>query len=287
MKSKGDVSTLSLNGRYEVSILVDNKPIHEYYHEGSVFIEGRSGSEYKIRIKNNTSGRVCFVVSVDGLSVLNGKECSSESPGYLLKPWEALDIACYKVDDQTGAKFVFGSKDKSYSAEIGKGTDNVGVIAAMVFQEKPPLPLPPPIIHHWYGSMNNVAKSIQASAGSHSTNVQHPSYGGSTGSGWSFNTLGTGGVSCSASTSATATMDTMPPPQADDKLGTVFGDAMLWHTQTVIFNRDPAPVSSLVIYYDSKKNLERRGVRLEQKVPPLPNPFPANEGCPVPHSWHK
>ena len=54
---------------YEMTLLVDGKPIHEYHHEGRVFVEGRSGSEYKIRIKNNSSTRACFVVSVDGLTL--------------------------------------------------------------------------------------------------------------------------------------------------------------------------------------------------------------------------
>src|SRR4051812_5447328 len=96
---------------YELSLLVKNKPIPEYHHEGSVFVEGRNGSEYVIRVKNNSSVQACFIVSVDGLSVLDGKVGSDESPGYVLKPWQTLDIACYKVDADTGAKFVFGSKD--------------------------------------------------------------------------------------------------------------------------------------------------------------------------------
>src|SRR5258708_941712 len=118
----------SSNQEFELYVLVGGKPIKEYFHESSTFVEGRAGSEYTVRVRNGMSSRACFVLSIDGLSVLDGQEASDKSSGYVLNAGETLDVLCYKVDDGTGAKFMFGTKDESYSAQIGKGTDNVGVI---------------------------------------------------------------------------------------------------------------------------------------------------------------
>lgn len=282
--------------QYEISILVDNKPITEYPHDGLVFVEGRAGSEYTIRLRNNSSAKACFIVSVDGLSILNGKECGSDSPGYILSPWATLDVACYKVDDATGAKFVFGAKEKSYSAEVGKGTTNVGVIAALVYREQWQ---PKPIHHYNYHDGGMVLRKMASTKSVRSGGWQSSS-AAPMGTGWSSGS--TGWSSSSASTIASnscgslsnsceysATMDSLPTPvePVEQQLGTVFGDAMQWQTQTVAFKREPGPAASLVIYYDSRKNLERRGIKFEQKVSPLPNPFPGNEGCPTPPNWRK
>jgi hypothetical protein len=268
------------NYNYEMSILVGHKPIPEYTHEGMTFVEGRDGSEYKIRIRNNSYQRACFVVSVDGLSVLDGKDAGDNSPGYIVDGHGSLDIACYKVDDKTGAKFIFGTKDHSYAADIGKGTDNTGVIAVKVFSEK---------YHPRYGIVAACAGMPPRRATKSSNKV----YGSSGGEylrstrGWGLpqNSAGVGDLR-----NQTLSADVRGlVPGADDEagLGTVFGDAMKWETTQVSFERNPIVAAQMVIYYDSKKGLERRGVKLEHKVPPLPNPFPADQGCAPPPGWRK
>ncbi len=274
------------NSNFEMSILVDNKPITEYYHNGSTFVEGRSGNDYKIRVRNNNYAKACFIVSVDGLSVLDGKECGDNSPGYIVEPRATLDIACYKVDEATGAKFVFGSKDKSYSAEIGKGTDNVGVIALRVFRERPN-----PIVHHH--SLRNT-KGIARALWATGTEVRLSSAraaSASPGRGWGMEQSGNIASNSAGSQSLKSTPDieTFDAGEMEDtKLGTQFGESMSWETRTVSFDREAYPACSLIIYYDTRKNLERRGIRFDHQAPPLPNPFPADtQGCPVPTSWKR
>jgi hypothetical protein len=288
--------------QFELSILVDNKPITQYAHEGLAFVEGRAGSEYTIRLRNNSSGKACFIVSVDGLSILNGKEAGNDSPGYVLSPWQTLDVACYKVDEATGAKFVFGAKEKSYSAEIGKGTSNVGVIAAIVYREQyEPKPIRHYFHHHHYDDGGAVLRRMSSATKSIRSGGWQSSTGSPTGSGgWSSSSassIASNSASGSLSNSCqySATMDSLSVGSnemgalepVEQQLGTVFGDAMKWQTTTVAFKREPSPAASLVVYYDSRKNLERRGIKFEQKVPPLPNPFPANEGCTPPPDWRK
>lgn len=275
-----------------MSILVDNKPITEYSHEGMTFVWARNGTEYKIRVRNNSYRRACFVLSVDGLSVIDGKDAGDASPGYVLNPHQTLDIACYKVDDGTGAKFVFGTKEHSYSAEIGKGTDNTGVIAVKVFHEKyqPPQPYFRPVaVAACAGMPPKPTKSSSMRHGLHQRSIG--------GSGWgeaSFSTQTAGGWENIPHNSTESMSDerargiTRSAPEPEEGLGTVFGESMEWKTHTVDFEREITASAQMVIYYDTKKGLERRGVKLEHKAPPLPNPFPGdNAGCVTPPGWKR
>lgn len=293
----------SSNHDFEMYVLVGHKPIKEYSHEGSTFVEGRDGSEYTIRVRNGTSARACFILSVDGLSVLDGKECSDTSPGYVIDAGDMLDVLCYKVDGSTGAKFVFGNKEESYSAEIGKGTDNVGVIAARVFREKPK---PHYSVHPGWSHPDVTWPQKRTFR-----NVGHAGLMSSSGS--IMRRMSSGATAASAS-SATRNMSVevrnMVGSHAADgcfgslggstdndgdsfdmeqtKLGTKFGEAVNWKTEAVTFERASVyPDASLVMYYDNRKNLERRGVKIRKEIAALPNPFPGNTGCPTPPHWRK
>lgn len=293
MKSSNQVSPSS----YEMGILVGRKPIIEFLHEGMTFIEGRNGSEYKIRIRNNTYRRACFVVSVDGLSVLDGKNAADGSPGYVLGSHETLDITCYKVDDATGAKFVFGTKDQSYSAEIGKGTDNTGVIAVKVFAEKQRQYIPPvTIATSVFPTRRSKSSKIIGSSGvHHANNGPVASSAGGMG-GWGLASYNSRGAVERFGSTSEHELRAMPRSFQEDEarllpceagLGTVFGTSTEWKTTQVTFEREPTSAAQMVIYYDNKKGLERRGVKMEQKVVPLPNPFPGDVGCETPHGWRK
>lgn len=318
----------SSNHEFELYVLVGDKPIKEYSHEQSLFVEGRAGSEYTIRVRNGTSSRACFILSVDGLSVLDGKECSDTSPGYILSAGEKLDVLCYKVDDATGAKFVFGTKDESYSAQIGKGTDNVGVIAARIFREKAratyshdpgwshPAPLRPrKRLGEWTysGGYGRLSKGIAGSLSSGPTKSMGMGSGpgpvdeslslrrmagidrdaprGIVSSNSSMSCSTTAPTSAEVKTGGGIVQDSLCDSAYDieeQKLGTVFGESVGWKTEKVSFVKaSTLPDASLVVYYDTRKNLEKRGIKFRQEPAPLPNPFPGNTGCETPPGWRK
>ena len=52
------------NSNQEVKILVNNKPIREYYHNNKVYIQGIQGAEYQIKIKNNGPNRVLCATTI-------------------------------------------------------------------------------------------------------------------------------------------------------------------------------------------------------------------------------
>jgi hypothetical protein len=267
-----------LSNSFEMKILVGGKPIEEYYHDGQYYIEGRNGSEYSIRLTNRSGRRACFVVSVDGLSVINGEEASENSTGYVVNTGQTLDLSCYKVDDTTGARFEFGSKEKSYSAEIGHGTTNVGVIAAMVFLEKHR----PFVMHQYCWPKSPVTRYTKSS--------KPVPYSSGISTSFSAQSMGIGNLPQNASDIRSATRvyasGSEDPSFEDQQLGTSFGQSMEWKTTNVSFEREAASSAVMMFYYDSRKNLERRGIEFKKKVPPLPNPFPAS-GCPTPQGWRK
>lgn len=121
---------------YEVDVLVNGKPIKQFRHKGTRFIEGRKGSDFEIRFKNNTWRRIEVVASVDGLSVINGKPCGTESEGYLVPARQSITIPGWRLNNDAVAKFVFNDKSRSYTAQMGHGKQNAGVIGFMVFEEE-------------------------------------------------------------------------------------------------------------------------------------------------------
>lgn len=132
---------------YEVEVLVRGRPVKTFKHKDDRFIEGRHGSSFELKIINNTWDRIEVVTSVDGLSVVNGEECGSDSEGYLVPGKESIVIPGWRLSNDKAAEFVFEDKRKSYSNQVGKGTQNVGVIGLMVFIEKvkyEPISIPTP-----------------------------------------------------------------------------------------------------------------------------------------------
>lgn len=125
---------------YVLEILVNGKPIKEYPHKGSTYVEGRKSSEYTLRVKNNSSERVAAIITVDGLSVMDGKVGDYNSGGYIVPAFSHIDIPGWRLDNSKVAKFLFAAIDKAYAAQMGKPT-NIGVIGCAIFKEKREYPI--------------------------------------------------------------------------------------------------------------------------------------------------
>ena len=55
-----------------VEVLVNGKTVRQYQHGAATYIEARAGTEYSIKIKNDTYCRKLAVITVDGLNVITG-----------------------------------------------------------------------------------------------------------------------------------------------------------------------------------------------------------------------
>jgi hypothetical protein len=132
------------NNGIEMLVLINGRPAKEYTHQGMSFIEARNGTNYTIKLKNNTGYRVMTVVSVDGLDVVSGKNAAETDTGYILDAYGSTEIKGYRLSDNDSAAFVFTSKGKSYVQSVKSDARNCGVIGVRTFGEKLTSP--------WYGT---------------------------------------------------------------------------------------------------------------------------------------
>jgi hypothetical protein len=124
------------NQYYNVDILINGKPAKQYFHEGKLFIEAKDGTEYEIKIENNSWSRILAVGSVDGQSFLTGKEATKEDAGYIVPMRGSLRVKGFRINDKEVGAFKFCKKEESYAKENLGDTKTCGVIGVAFWTEK-------------------------------------------------------------------------------------------------------------------------------------------------------
>lgn len=292
-----------LQNNFELRVLVKGRPITEYAHNGQVFIEGRDGSNFELEFKNLTPNRVEAVISVDGLSIIDGKEAGPQSSGYLVNAYETVRIPGWKLTDEQVASFVFAGKKNSYATQMTGSARNNGVIGVLVFSEKHK----PQVFHTfggggfrgivpqpYYGSAGGIVKGMAAgSAGGWADmggSAGDPIIGASLSNNMSY-TAASASLDSAAATSLTSdslrarTRSAAPP--VEQTLGTGFGKAQEFETTTVSFDRGDLALM-MVLYYDDSRGLKARGIQLTRpskaKLTQQPQAFPGMN-CAPPPGW--
>lgn len=234
-------------------------PADKYSHKGKVYIEGRENSHYVIELSNHSNARALAVVSVDGLSVMDGKPASFASRGYVLNAKESVQIPGWSVDALTAAEFVFAKRKDSYGSQTSSG-GNEGVIGVAWFTEKP------------------VIKSQMLN--------QAPV--------WSIhNPLSHSTFSASASSRTKSVIACAAQNSTQPSMGTAFGESLTFNTTSTHFEKQSdQPLVVQMIYYDSAANLQRMGIKLKARTSSAhgPQAFPGStqEYCVPPPTWsHK
>lgn len=212
--------------------------LQTYYHGGRMFVAGRTGARYGLRLSNRTNGRLLMVVSVDGVNVISGETANFNQRGYVLSPYETADIVGWRKNQDEIAAFRFAPLSQSYAARTGRPGD-VGVIGMAVFRER--VPPPPVMVEPQYDRsgrpMPSTAPNREADANG-----------------------------------------ALRAPAPGAKLGTAHGEIEQSHVDTVSFERlTDRPDTVQLIEYDSMANLIAAGVIPRQPPPPRrPRPFPGN-----------
>ena len=266
-----------LDNKFEFKIRVKGRGIDEYSHEGNAFVEGRKGSEFDLMFRNGSGDRVLVVPSVDGLSPLTGDTAGPDSRGYVVEPFQTLIIPGWTLDQNQVSKFLFADKERSYAASQGEEqAANAGVVGVLVYGEKakpqPPITIKPypahPLPRYPYDPYWEYPRTWLSGV-PHSASPLR-----------SINTSST-----TATLSASASTTKAPSEEADFSLGTAWGDRQDFRTQEVEFKRDGVK-AQMLIYYDSRRNLEKRGivVKPEKAVQALPQAF-SGVGCKPPQGW--
>jgi hypothetical protein len=241
-----------LKQNYEVEVLINGKAAKEYAHKGNVYIEGRKGTRFSIRIRNNSYSRKLFVPTIDGLSVMNGEEGDFNSGGYVVQGHNSITIDGWRTSNKDVASFYFSSPEGSYRRKMNKG-NNLGIIGVAIFDEK----------YNW------------PHVGTTYTTTNWPYNLNTTTSGMcnvsdspSYNCLSqqTKSMCCSLNNSGSS---------QEQKLGTGWGEQKTSEVTTVTFEQESYPETVFEIYYNTREELEKAGINFKKE--PLyvtPQAFP-------------
>lgn len=131
--------------KVSLDVLVEGKPMPTVYYQGKTYLPvPKLGVEYALRVANKGPRRVVAILSVDGLSVLNGQPASEDHPGYIVAPYGHITIKGWRRNMDTVAAFTFVEREKSYASLMGK-PENVGVIGLIAIEEMGGWPRPLPM----------------------------------------------------------------------------------------------------------------------------------------------
>jgi hypothetical protein len=98
------------------------------------------GHEYAIRLRNPYPVRVAVALSVDGLNTIDARETSAAAARkWVLDPYQTVTIRGWQTSQTEARRFEFTSEARSYGKALGK-TGNLGVISAVFFKERRPMP---------------------------------------------------------------------------------------------------------------------------------------------------
>src|SRR5678815_4954472 len=130
---------------FELDVLVDGRPLNEYYSRGRTYVEALQGTEYELRLRNNSADRVAVALSVDGLNTIDARHTSAwNASKWVIEPYQTITISGWQMSSERARRFYFTNERDSYGAKLGQ-TANLGVIAAVFFRERNrPVPITPP-----------------------------------------------------------------------------------------------------------------------------------------------
>ena len=232
--------------------------LRTWRHDGRLFVVGRPGDRYSLRVTNRSEGRVLVVVSVDGVNVVTGETADYGQRGYVLSAYGSYDVTGWRKSNSEVAAFAFAPLPQSYAARTGRPAD-VGVIGMAVFREKVYAPPPEPEVSE------NVIRGSSTFAPSQRA-ASAPAL--------------RGGAPAPPPPTSAAREDAVAAnaERPVDKLGTAHG-AREWSAISLVdFERATShPQFIRQIEYDTYANLVAAGVIEPPPYPqPHPRPFPAH-----------
>ena len=130
---------------FDLEVLVNGRPLTEYYARGRTYIEALQGAEYELRVRNGSGERVAVALSVDGLNTIDARHTSAwNASKWVIEPYQTITISGWQMSSERARRFYFTDERDSYGAKLGQ-TANLGVISAVFFRERRrPVPIRPP-----------------------------------------------------------------------------------------------------------------------------------------------
>jgi hypothetical protein len=272
----------------KVDLICRGRVLTRHLHTGNTYIEAPDDGEYIIKIYNNSYLKRLAVISVDGVNILNGEDAGFEGPGYVLAPYQTIEINGWHRTNEETAAFTFEALKDSYASQTGRGESNVGVIGVAVFNEKQD--------HRFWRQQ----RYLSSNSGGRRTKSMSRGGGGLLGgqiSAHAGSAMGGGDMNYGATMdSFSLDMDlgretlAIPAsanaaPEELTKVGTGYGERKSMQTRETTFERSTqSPAQVMAIRYATSPMLVKWGVIKEPEAP-APNPFPASVGVAPPANW--
>ena len=223
-------------------------------YAGRDYIEGQPGHRFSVSLQNLTGERVLAVLSVDGVNAISGQTASASQAGYVLEPWQQVQVNGWRKSYSDVAEFYFTDLPDSYAARTGR-PQNVGVIGVAAFRERRPEPTsyqyypPAPMI----GSMDKSGAESAAQSRDNS-----------------------GGARARSDLGRSAAAEASAPSATPQQIGAGHGQRRYDPVTQTQFERESSrPNQRIALYYDSFDALVSRGViRDRHYYPNQPDPFP-------------
>lgn len=228
-----------------------SETLQTWSHRGASWVAGRPGNRYAVRLSNRSGARVLVVLSIDGVNAVSGETAATGQTGYVLAPYQSTEITGWRKSLTESAAFYFTALPDSYAARTDR-PDNVGVIGAAVFREKPREmfrpPQQPPVLR---GEIDQESRPGRMRESESSLRAAPPA-------------------------AAPAPESKAAGVARDERLGTGHGEREYAPTTHTTFDRaGDRPNEVVRIRYDSHDNLVALGViRPRRAAPVAPDPFP-------------
>ena len=231
---------------FQMDVVVNGRPLAEYYARGRTYVEALNGAEYELRVRNSTSDRVAVALSVDGLNTIDARHTSAwNASKWVIEPYQTITISGWQMSSERARRFYFTNERDSYGAKLGQ-TANLGVISAVFFRERRPITMVTP----------------------------YPIYRDRDSEG-----LGRGQEAPSAKSSGEAARDkraVVPVPDDDDYAATGIGRSVRHDVRWVNMDLESSAAGELTIRYEYYSALLRLGV-VPRPQPREPYPLQRRE----------
>jgi hypothetical protein len=110
-------------------------------YAGRDYLEGQPGHRFSVVLQNRSGGRVLAVLSVDGVNAISGQTAGSSQAGYVVEPWQRVEIRGWRKNYSEVNEFYFSTFADSYATRTGR-PQNLGVIGVAAFRERQRQPEP-------------------------------------------------------------------------------------------------------------------------------------------------
>jgi hypothetical protein len=232
-------------------------------HRGRDYIAGEPGHRFSVALHNRSGERVLAVLSVDGVNAISGQTAGASQAGYVLEPWQRVEIRGWRKNYSDIAEFYFTDLPDSYAARTGR-PDNVGVIGVAAFRERrpPPVAYTPPVAipapSSPYPPYAARERDQAAAAGAERRQAK-----------------AVGSAAADASAGNYARAESAAPPVVTQQLGTGHGARRYDPVGQTAFERESSrPNQRIALFYDSWEALAARGIFGPRRYPAQPEPFP-------------